>query len=468
MVRIDQPYIDRWSWRQSDVAAIARNYFQNGYRFLYPQIDWAGNEPGYVGTEFPILPFAAAMVYQFAGVHEWIGRGETVLLFAFGLPFFYLLVRDLLGRETALGALIFYSFAPLSVATSRSFMPDMPSLSLAMAGAWLFLRWLENRRLSWLVSSGSALSLAILIKAPTAILGAPLLFLCLSAPTSAPRLKAAAWLRDARLWLFATIALAPAGLWYWHAARLATAFYPHHMFGAGGFEVRDLQWYARIAKLTASSSLTLSLTAFAIVGAFVQMPRRGRWFFAWWTVAMVAFVILAGYGNRHPWYQLPFVPIAAACAGAGCARLRPRLPRIVIGAIVALFLSNAALVTPKFFEPAAAQLRDLGLQLRAITPAHALIVAADDGDPTIFYYAERKGWHFLENHGVFYGNPLDDAQLIAGLEQLRRRGATHLVFPFATRWWLDYYRTFAGHLARTSSVVQSNERSAIFELHRPE
>ncbi|HEY2045448.1 MAG TPA: hypothetical protein VGG93_02595, partial [Candidatus Udaeobacter sp.] len=91
LVFINQPYIDHWSWRQSDVAAIARNFLQNGFRFGYPQIDWAGNAPGYVGTEFPILPFMAAVCYKFAGVHEWIGRIQAVILFAVSLPFFFLL-----------------------------------------------------------------------------------------------------------------------------------------------------------------------------------------------------------------------------------------------------------------------------------------------------------------------------------------------------------------------------------------
>src|SRR4029077_3611604 len=70
LVFINQPYVDHWSWRQSDVAAIARNFLQNGFRFGYPQIDWAGDAPGYIGTEFPILPFIAAVCYKFAGVHE--------------------------------------------------------------------------------------------------------------------------------------------------------------------------------------------------------------------------------------------------------------------------------------------------------------------------------------------------------------------------------------------------------------
>ena len=62
---INQPYVDHWSWRQSDVAAIARNFLENGFRFGNPQIDWAGDAAGYVGTEFPILPFVAALCYKF-------------------------------------------------------------------------------------------------------------------------------------------------------------------------------------------------------------------------------------------------------------------------------------------------------------------------------------------------------------------------------------------------------------------
>src|SRR6266576_206689 len=121
LVLVNQPYIDHWSWRQSDVATIARNLSENGFRFAYPQIDWAGDAPGYVGTEFPVLPFVAAICYKFFGVHEWIGRTEAVILFAASLPFFFLLVRDLLGATAATCALFFYSFAPLNFFTSREF-----------------------------------------------------------------------------------------------------------------------------------------------------------------------------------------------------------------------------------------------------------------------------------------------------------------------------------------------------------
>src|SRR5213595_3540942 len=177
LILIDQRYIDRWSWRQSDVAAIARNFEQNGFHFTYPQIDWAGDAPGYVGTEFPILPLVAAICYKLAGVHEWIGRLQAVIFFAASLPFFFLLVREIFGDTAAIWATVVYSFAPLNVFAGRSFMPDVPSLSLALIGLYFFMRWIDNERSTLFVAAAIAISLALLIKLPTAVIGAPLFFL---------------------------------------------------------------------------------------------------------------------------------------------------------------------------------------------------------------------------------------------------------------------------------------------------
>src|SRR5436190_5323020 len=118
LIHVEQPFIDRWSWRQCDVAAIARNYFENGFHFSYPQVDWAGDAPGYVGTEFPILPFAAALIYGVTGIQEWVGRIQGIVFFAVALPFFFLFVRRIFGEVAAIWATSFYAFAPLSVVAS--------------------------------------------------------------------------------------------------------------------------------------------------------------------------------------------------------------------------------------------------------------------------------------------------------------------------------------------------------------
>ena len=177
LILINQPYIDHWSWRQSDVAAIARNFFDHGFRFGYPQIDWAGGSAGYVGTEFPILPFLAAICYKFAGIHEWIGRSQSVIFFAISLPFFFLLVREIFGSTAAAWATFFYAFAPLNVLAGRSFMPDVPSLSLGIIGLHLFLRWVNHPKPASLYLSAIAISLSVLIKATSIVIAAPILYL---------------------------------------------------------------------------------------------------------------------------------------------------------------------------------------------------------------------------------------------------------------------------------------------------
>ena len=201
-IAINQPFIDPWSWRQSDVAAIARNYYENGFHFAYPQIDWAGDAPGYVGTEFPILPFLAAICYRFGGVHEWIGRIQAVLLFAVSLPCFFLLVREIFGELAAIWATFFYSFAPLNLVASRSFMPDVPSLSFAIIGLYFFVRWIDRERSTCLLAAAVATSLAILIKLPNIIIGVPLFYLAW---------EKFGWrfIRQPSLWVFGALASSP-------------------------------------------------------------------------------------------------------------------------------------------------------------------------------------------------------------------------------------------------------------------
>jgi 4-amino-4-deoxy-L-arabinose transferase-like glycosyltransferase len=467
LLGIDQPFIDPWSWRQSDVAAIARNFFENGFHFTQPQIDWAGNEPGYVGTEFPILPFVAALFYQSFGVHEWIGRLQGVLLFIAALPFFFLLVRKVFGEVTAVWATFFYAFAPLSIVASRAFMPDIPSLSLAIAGMYFFLRWLEENEFKWLVLSSILISLALLIKLPTAVIGAPLFYLAVHGDPRDRGLRGlfARW----ELWFFAAVTLIPSVIWYWHAHWIAETFYPYHFFGGGGFRIMNAAWYGKIAQQTVFSSLGPVLFALAVIGAFVVPRGKFTRLFHWWLAAMVVFVFFVGWGNRHQWYQLPFVPIAAVFAGCACQRLvsflssRRSIPAMVAVLVAAVFAISSYRAVLPLYRPAAASLRNLGRELNEATTESALIIAATDGDPTVFYYAHRKGWHFLGD-GIYQGNPLDSAQIIRNLETLRSRGATHLVFYAGTRWWLDYYPEFAERVAGSATLVEETAEFTIFRL----
>ncbi len=483
LVSINQPYVDHWSWRQSDVAAIARNFYEGGFRFAFPQIDWAGDATGYVGTEFPILPFLAAICYKVAGIHEWIGRSQAVIFFAVSLPFFFLLVREVFDNTAAAWATFFFSFAPLNVFAGRSFMPDVPSLSLAIIGLYFFLRWIRDREWAPLLVAAIVISLSILIKATSIIVAAPLLYLAVAGIGDPGRREIKlVTIRHRRsrlqLLLFAALAVLPSVAWYWHAYQIAQRFYPYHFFGAGGIRIENFSWYWAIARETVRSSLTPILAILALVGLFVA-PRlrcnagrpRSKYsaLFHWWLVAMVLFVIIAGYGNRHRWYQLLFVPITAALAGAACAFLGSKISSRVVAITLSILVASSFgilsfLCVRPLYESSAAQLRDAGLELDKITAPDALIVAADTGDPTIFYYARRKGWHFLEKDGIYAGNPSDNHEANTNLEELRRRGATHVALTTNTFWWLDYYPEFAQHLSDSAVLMETTPEFKIYKL----
>jgi hypothetical protein len=164
------------------------------------------------------------------------------------------------------------------------------------------------------------------------------------------------------------------------------------------------------------------------------------------------------------------VPIGAAFAGAGCAFVAQRSSRtfavaLSISLITAFGFLAFLYVRPFYFSRASVALRDLGLELRATTPQNAFIVAADNGDPTVFYYAERKGWHFLERDGIVIGDPIDSAQAIADLEELHHRGASYLVLTWATRWWLQYYKEFAQYLQANANLVEETPEFIIYRLN---
>ena len=493
LILINQPYVDHWSWRQSDVAAIAANFLQNGFRFGFPQIDWAGNAPGYVGTEFPILPFIAALCYKVAGIHEWVGRIQAVIFFAVSLPCFFWLVRETFGRTAAVWATFFYSFAPLNVFAGRSFMPDVPSLSLAIVGLYFFLRWTNDHNRMQFSFAAIAISFSLLIKITSMVIVAPLLYLVVgrlcqtpgisqngaagmratSTGSSLERVNGSERVKRPTIYggaLFAAIALLPSAIWYWHAYQVAQKFYPHHFFGAGGIQIENFSWYWHIARETAISSLTPILSLMALVGLFVPQPRDRKYsrLFYWWLVAMVLFIIVVGYGNRHLWYQLPLVPIAATFAGAACAFIGSKVSSRVVAVAFSILLVSSFTISAFWylypFYQSSAQLRDAGLELKRVTAPDTLIVAADMGDPTIFYYAQRKGWHFLENDAIYNGNPDDSQQAINDLERLHRRGATHFVFTRNTFWWLQSYPEFAQYLVQNATPVEATPEFKIYRL----
>ena len=88
------------------------------------------------------------------------------------------------------------------------------------------------------------------------------------------------------------------------------------------------------------------------------------------------------------------------------------------GVLVAGLAAAAYIAIAPHYEPKRLAWWQAGLALNRLTPPEALVLIADDGDPTALYYSQRQGWHFLQNFGR---PPVDSEEAIHELEQRRTR-----------------------------------------------
>lgn len=114
----------RESWRECDIASVARNYYREDMNLFYPRIDWRGDGPGYTEMEFPLYPWAIAILYKIFGFHEVIGRLLAYVFSLLAMGLFFQLARYLLPDLAAIAASLFFVLSPLAIRISNSLQPE--------------------------------------------------------------------------------------------------------------------------------------------------------------------------------------------------------------------------------------------------------------------------------------------------------------------------------------------------------
>src|SRR5262245_12405846 len=211
LIDVNKPFLDLQVWRQADTAAVARNFYEEGYNIFYPRVDWRGDTPGYVEMEFPLYQFLVACLYLlFGGVHEWVGH-VTAAVFSVGtIVFLYALSREFLGVVAARFAAFMFAVAPIDVFFGRAFMIDAAMLFFNVGMVYFFAAWTSGAP-NWTFLAAAVFgALGFLVKVPSLYMGLPLLFLAYCR-------FGKAMLRQPALWMFAALTLVPTFLWYYHA-----------------------------------------------------------------------------------------------------------------------------------------------------------------------------------------------------------------------------------------------------------
>jgi 4-amino-4-deoxy-L-arabinose transferase-like glycosyltransferase len=411
---IHDPILDHPGWRQGDTASIARNFARLQYNFMYPQTTYDGPPPNYVELELQIVPFLAATLYKFFGIHEIFGRLVTL---AFSLATVATLAyfgRWLFGSPPAgIAAAFFFAVFPGSVYYGRTFMPDAAMIFFLSAALYAATRFLvEDRALAPrpLARAAALLTLAYLAK-PVAVL-------------AAFPLAAVAWERartglSTRPTAVAVLLLAPLLVLWMYDRRVASYAEWHWASGITQLHVvpalRDA--FASFSSFAAKCSAFLNAIGMlreTILGtagflcslvAFVALPwvaARSRALLWVWLAAGLAYIFVVVTVERVDYYMLALVPLCALAIGGALGRFAESvreadaapLARWAILALVpvlgiVVLLQGLAAIAPYYHYNKQAYRN--ATFLNATLDPHALVVIGHYG-PDVQYYIDRFGW----------------------------------------------------------------------------
>jgi hypothetical protein len=460
-------------WRPTDLAAIALNYYRHGFDFLHPQILWGGNGPGYVETEFPLIPYSIALLYGVFGVHDWLalvvpmlsGIGLAIVLNVFTKHFF--------GPVAGLIAGLFVATSPTWLAMSTGLWPDPPPILCAALGLYLLTRWIEDDARWRFVLAAFCVSLAILLKLTSLYLGLPVAFLFWVKDREA-------WWRTRHVWMFGALVLLPPAWWYIHAYRLFLQY--HNTFGiiASGYSkfgdaglLTDPSFYVRTFIRLVLFQVTPLGFLLIVIGSLRRADRAVQYLFHVWLGAVLIYLVVAAKGVSlgHYQYALPLIPPAAALAGTGFVTLVRKLESRQWAVLVALLVANTVAANylnesrGMNFRKQSVQKMRTGKALAKLTaPADLIVVVDAEMDdrtpetsmtpPEVFYFSDRRGWY----RSMSWLTP-------EAIEDLRMQGAHYLaVSANHARWFRTHYAALYGDCSRRYRTLMDGEDGIVYDL----
>lgn len=451
---INSPLLDYHSWRQTETAGFARNFYDNGFNIFYPQIDNGGAGPGYAEAEFQLVPFIIAFFYKIFGIHEYVAR---VVVIAFSVGSIYLLynmIRMYYSIRVAVFSTIFFIISPMELYFGRTVMPDSAMIFFSIGSLYFFDKWTRNDDKSSLLLAIICTTLAFLVKISTLYLGLPLLWLAYV--KYGKRL-----IFEPKLYIFAIAALIPPVMWYYFAHSVLAQYNSVGIWDldAGSKFVSfklllDPELYATLFTRTAIYVFTPVGLLLFIHGLSLK-TRLKDYVFHFWILALIIFFLVVANGTiGNDYYQRPLVPAGAVFVGLALSKIYEKNNIASFGLIAIILLSAIYSAAPFYVEDTillnAATITD------KIVEKNALIITTESEigtNPDILYYSQRKGW-------TVQGTAWSPAML----DSLKRQGADYLVI--APQLLLLNNTEFSDYLFKThKSIIGSY--FVVFDLHKP-
>lgn len=401
------PVADWHSWRQADTSAVSRNFVREGFDLLHPKFDDLSNVPsgiydnpeGYRFVEFPIynvLQAGGFVLFDKFNLEEW-GRLVSIFSSILSVLLLYFLVSRYSTKTIGLFSAFFFAFLPFNIYWSRTILPDSTVITTTLSGLLFFDLWIRNydkknlRKFFYFFLSAIFLALALLLK-PFAI------FFFLPVAWTAFQKWGIYLFKKKEIILLSILFLTPWILWRsWSIQFPAGVPQSGWLFNEGNIRFKGSYFHWIFAERIAG----LILGSWGlIIFAFGFLTKNKSYFYSFLLASLFYLVVVARGNVQHSYYQIPIIPGIAIFLALGTNFLLnpPKVYFSKILTVPLLIMSLLFMFAFSWFEvrdyyniqdPA---VTSAGLAVQRLTPKDSKIIAPYDGDTTLLYLSNRKGW----------------------------------------------------------------------------
>lgn len=153
-------------WRQCDCLSITLNYYQDGNNFFEPAIHNLGHDgTGKTISEFPVIYYLVAKIWQIIGHQDYIFRLIVLLIFYTGLFALFKVFESVLKDSVLSMAFTLFLFtSPMLVYYANNFLMNAPAFSIALVGLYFFFRFYKTSKNKYLYFMAIAYAFSGLLK----------------------------------------------------------------------------------------------------------------------------------------------------------------------------------------------------------------------------------------------------------------------------------------------------------------
>jgi len=401
--KIDNPVADWHSWRQADTAAVARNFYKEGFTPLMPRGDdmspMGKDNPNLRRLRFVELPIYNSLVYFLyllnGGVDERLARLVSIFMSLGSLVFIYLITKRHWDYFTALLSAFIFAVLPFNIYFSRVILPE-PSLVFFSLGMFYFTeRWIFENSRKLFLGSVFFTAVAFLTKPMAAFYLLPLIL-------SYWQKEGQIWPIPKRYFLWIILSFWPIVAW-----RIWINQYPdgipasNWLFNGNGIRFRPAFWKWIVGDRFGREILTVAGSVLFALGSLIKPNIREGYILHLFLASSLLFLVVFATGNvMHDYYQTFIIPALSIFTARGVVLLLrgvgnflPRLVTIPL-AMLLLFLTIYLgwLEVKGLFQVNNWAIVEAGRFADKILPKEAVVVAPYGGDTAFLYQVNRPGF----------------------------------------------------------------------------